>query len=61
MAAPFFKKEKKTTCSKCGSPLDREGQNYCSKCHAQTMKEHRKKVADELKMLREFYKTHHIA
>jgi predicted amidophosphoribosyltransferase len=59
MSKPFFKKEKKTTCSKCGAPLDRPKQSYCKKCHSETMREHRIKAAEELKMLREFYKLHH--
>lgn len=39
-------------CSKCGLTNDRPPQRYCSGCHAVYMREYRRKVAHETKVLR---------
>jgi hypothetical protein len=44
-------------CSGCGEKKE-SSQRYCKKCHAKKMREQRVKAAEELKMLREFYKIH---
>jgi predicted amidophosphoribosyltransferase len=55
-----YQKRNNVLCSGCGNPIenDRDTQRYCRKCHAENMKEQRRKNAEELKMLREFYKLH---
>jgi len=49
MPAPFFKKPRKETCSKCGKKMEekRKGKYaYCNDCHAEYMRLHRPKFTE---------------
>lgn len=60
MPKRFFKKPRKTTCSRCGEPNDREGQAYCTKCHAAESKEYRQRRTEKLRMLSQLLKEQNV-
>lgn len=60
MPASFFKKERKTTYSRCDAPIEEErtGQSHCKKCRAEYMREWRNRRQDLFNKAMAVYKQY---